>query len=77
MLARSRGQAARANFCFFGGGDASLGHIVIVCPDPSRGVFLYLSNGLEQVMPQPVVAYRAVLAFDVGILLGITGLDML
>ncbi len=47
VLTRSRGQAARANFCL---GDASQGHIwslMIVCPDPSCGVLLHLSSGLE------------------------------
>src|SRR3990167_7171292 len=71
--------SGRAGQLLFGG-DASQGHVwpfVIVCPHPASCMFLHLSNRLEQIMPQPVVTHRAVVAFDVGVLLWISWLDIL
>ncbi|MNR51429.1 hypothetical protein D3C85_1711020 [compost metagenome] len=40
-------------------------------------MFLHLGDRLEQIMPQPVVTHRAVVALDVGVLLWISWLDVL
>lgn len=39
-------------------------------------MLLHFSDGFEQVMPEPVVAHRAVVTFDIGVLLRIARLDM-
>ncbi len=38
---------------------------------------MHFSDGLEQVMPEPVVAQRAVVTFDISVLLRIARPDML
>ena len=48
---------------------------MVVGPEPARGEVLDLVDRFEQVLPQPVIAYRAVIAFDVGVLLRLAGLD--
>ena len=61
------------------GGDASECHVralVIVCPDPVRAVVLNFSYRFKQVMPLPVVMYRAVIAFDVSVLLRVARLNI-
>ena len=53
-----------------------MGPLVIVGPEPLSCEVLYVSNRFKQVMAQPIIAHRAVIPFDVGILLRISGLDM-
>ena len=50
--------------------------LVIINPHPVAGVLLNFGDAVEQIMSQPIVADRTVIAFDVGILLWIPGLDM-
>ena len=51
--------------------------LVIVGPHAIGGIVLHLLNRLEEVVAEPVVAYRPVVAFDIGILLRVTGLDVI
>lgn len=46
-----------------------MGPFVIVGPHPLGCIVLYLANRLKQVVAEPVVTYRAVIAFNIGILL--------
>lgn len=50
---------------------------MIICPQPARREPLDFLDGLEQVLPQPVIAHCPVVTLDIGVLLRITGLDML
>ena len=50
---------------------------MIVDPQPAGRKVLYLSYAVEQVLLQPVVPNRAVVALDIGILLRLPGLNML
>ena len=50
---------------------------MIVSPHPVGRIVLNLLNGFEQVMVKPVVANGSVVAFDIGVLLRIAGLDVL
>lgn len=59
---------------------ASEGHIppfVIIGPEPVRGELLDLIDGFKQVLGQPVVADRLVVAFDIRAPLRLLRLDML
>ena len=48
---------------------------MIVGPQPAGGKFLDFVERLEQVMGETVITNRAVVALNVGILLGLAGLD--
>jgi hypothetical protein len=50
---------------------------VIVVSQPARRELLHVFQRVEQVLAQPVVAHRLVVAFDVSILLGLAGLNVL
>jgi len=52
-----------------------VGPVVIVGPQPAGGKFLDFVERLEQVIGEPVVTNRPVGALNVGILLGLAGLD--
>ena len=61
-----------------GRGDATQGHIgtfVVVRPEPARRRFLNGFNAVEERLREPVVAHGPIVAFDVGVLLGLTRLD--
>ncbi|MNG23722.1 hypothetical protein D3C85_1639290 [compost metagenome] len=49
---------------------------MVINPLPLRGKFLQFTQRAEQVMSQPVVAHCPVKPFDIGILLRVTGLDI-
>jgi hypothetical protein len=49
---------------------------MIVFPDALACIFLLFSDRIEQVMPEPVIAYRPVVALDIHILLRLSRLDM-
>jgi hypothetical protein len=49
---------------------------MVVRPEPAGSEVLDLGNGLEQILPQPVVAYRAVIALHIGVLLRLARLDV-
>ena len=70
--------AASASFMDGGRGDATQGHIgtfVVVRPEPARRRFLNGFNAVEERLREPVVAHGPIVAFDVGVLLGLTRLD--
>ena len=48
----------------------------LLCPEPYRGLILCLFAGFKDVLVEPFVANRAVVAFDIGVLLGFFGLDI-
>ena len=50
---------------------------MIVGPHPVGRIALHLFNRFEQVVTEPVVADRPVVAFDVGILLRVARLDVI
>jgi hypothetical protein len=50
---------------------------VIEEPEPAGGVILDLGDRLEQVVAEPVVAYGAVEALDVGVLLRLSRLNVI
>lgn len=55
---------------------------VVVSPEPLRGVILSLPlavrlDAFDDVLIEPLMPVRAVVALDLGVLLGLTGLDML
>jgi len=49
---------------------------MIVGPQPAGRKVLHLSNAVEQVLTQPVIAHRSVVPLDVRILLRFTGLNV-
>ena len=51
--------------------------VVVVCPEPLRGVALGLLDAFDDVLVEPLMPNRAVVAFDVGVLLGLSWLDVL
>jgi len=57
--------------------DAHVRAIVVVCPEPLCGEVLCLLDSFNDVLVEPLVPDRAVVAFDVGVLLRLAGLDML
>jgi len=57
--------------------DGHVGPVVVVCPEPIYGLFLGLLDGFKDVFLQPFVADGAVVALDIGILLGLSRLDIL
>ena len=61
-------------------GDATYAHVgavVVVCPEPLRGLILGLLDVFNDVLVQPFVPDGAVAAFDVGVLLRLSGLNVL
>ncbi len=50
---------------------------MIVKPKPPGGIVLHVLNRFKQVLTQPAVSYRAVVALDVGVLLRLARLDKL
>ena len=56
--------------------DALVGAIVGVSPQPFCGEVLSLLDGFDDVLIQPLVPDRAVVALDVGVLLRLAGLDV-
>ena len=54
-----------------------VGALVVVCPEPMGRCLLYLFDHVEQGLGQPAVADGAVVAFDVGVLLRLPGLDVI
>ena len=66
-------------FQFHGGGYAADGHIgpvIVICPEPFCGLILSLLYRFKDILVQPFVPNRAVVAFDIGVLLGLAGLDV-
>ena len=60
--------------------EAAQGHVwtfVMVSPEPLYCEILNFLDGLKQVLAQPVVTHCPVIALDVGILLRLTGVDLL
>ena len=65
---------------FLRGGDAAechIGTIVVVCPEPLGRRILRVGDGRKEVLRSPVVAHRAIEAFNVGILLWLPWLNEL
>jgi len=56
---------------------AVLGRSLVVCPEPCSGCFLYLLNRFKNMLVQPVILDRPVIAFHVGVLLWLPRLDKL
>ena len=50
---------------------------MIVGPHPVSRIVLHLLNRLDQVVAEPVVADRPIVAFDIGVLLRVAGLDVI
>lgn len=48
---------------------------MIVVPEPASSITLDFFGAVEQILGQPIVTHRSVVAFDIGILLGLAGLD--
>ena len=64
---------------FLHGCDAADGHVgafMVVCPSPFRGHVLYLFGGFEHHLIELAVADRSVVAFDVGVLLWLSWLNV-
>ena len=71
---------SRGHFQFPGGCDAADAHgraVVVVSPEPLRGVILGLLHAFDDVLIQPFVPDRSIVALDAGVLPGLIGLDML
>ena len=56
--------------------DAHVGSLVVVSPEPVGGGFLNLRDRVKQSLAQSVVTHGAVVALNVGVLLGLAGLDV-
>ncbi len=52
------------------------GSQICICPEPLRGVVLHHLDGCKHVLIQPFVPDGTVVAFNVGVLLRLAGLDM-
>ena len=52
-----------------------VGPFVVVCPQPPGGSILHLLNRCKNILVQPVVPDRPVIALHIGILLRLSGLD--
>jgi hypothetical protein len=64
---------------FLGGRYAADAHVrsfMVVRPSPLCCDLLRLLDGFKQIEPQPFMPDRAVVALDIGILLGLAGLDI-
>jgi len=48
---------------------------VIVVPEPASGIILDFFDAVEQILCQPIVTDRSVVAFDIGVLLRLARLD--
>jgi hypothetical protein len=69
----------RDHFQFLGRCSAAAAHAraaIVVSPEPLRGVILGLLDAFDDVLVQPIMPYSAVVARDVGVLLGLPRLDM-
>ena len=69
----------RGHFQFHSGCDAAyrhIGSVVIVSPEPFGRLVLSLLDGFKDVLVQPFVPYRAIVALDVGVLLRLARLDI-
>ena len=51
--------------------------VVVVCPEPFRGVILCLLDGFDDVLVEPFMPDGVVAALDIGVLLRLAGLDVL
>jgi hypothetical protein len=56
--------------------DANIRATVVVSPEPLCGEVLGLLNAVDDVIIPPFMPDGAVVALDVGVLLGLTGLDV-
>ena len=71
---------SRGYFQFYGGCNATESHVgavVVVSPEPFRFFLLCLLYAFDDVLVQPFMPNRPVVAFDIGVLLGLSGLVML
>lgn len=62
------------------GGDPANGHVgpaAVVSPAPCRGLILDPLYRFKDILIQSFVPNRAIVAFDIGVLLGLARLDML
>ena len=48
---------------------------MIVVPEPASSITLEFFGAVEQILSQPIVTHRSVVAFDIAILLWFAGLD--
>ena len=48
---------------------------MIVVPEPASGIILDFFGAVEQILCQPIVTDRSVVAFDIGVLLRLARLD--
>jgi hypothetical protein len=72
-------QNLRSHFQFHCGCDAADAHVravVILSPEPLGGKVLGLPAAVDDVLVQPFVPDRAIVAIDVGVLLRLTRLDV-
>jgi hypothetical protein len=51
--------------------------VVVVSPEPLRGVVLCLFDSFDDVLVQQLMPNRPVVALDISVLLGLAGLDVL
>jgi hypothetical protein len=74
------GSSPSLKFQFLGGCDAADAHVravVVVSPEPLRGVSCSLLDGFDDVLVEPFMPHGAVVALDVGVLLRLAWLDVL
>ena len=57
--------------------DAHVRAVVVVSPEPLRGVILCLLDAFDDVLVEPFMPDGAVVALDLGVLLGLARLDVL
>lgn len=70
------GLSSKGKFLFWcNASEGDIGLVVIVGAYPSSGKFLNLVKGLKQMMGQPIVADRPVIALDISVLLWLAWLD--
>ena len=65
-------------FQFHSGCDAANAHVgsrVVVSPEPLCGLILCLLDGFKNVLAEPFAPNRAIVALDIGVLLGLAALD--
>jgi hypothetical protein len=56
--------------------DAHVGSLVVVRPEPIRGLFLRPLNSFKDVLIQPFMPDRSVVSLDISVLLQPAGLDV-
>ena len=56
--------------------DAHVGSLVVVTPKPLGGKILYFLKALEEILIEPIVAYRPVVSLDIAVLLRLSWLNV-